>query len=214
MNEKSFEHGAEWVRADFHLHTDADGEFRYSGDPKFYNSAYVDALGNAGIRLGVITNHNKLDAVEFKALRSTAKKQGISLLPGVELSVGDGAKGVHTLIVFSDQWLSNTENHINPFLNSVFTGRTPDQYECENGRSQMSLLQAIHRLDDYHKDYFLVFAHVEQPCGIWKELDGGRLTELAKNELLTQRTLGFQKVRTHDGAKKCQMSDKGPTMDG
>ena len=129
----NFSHGAEWVRADFHLHTKADKQFNYTDDPNYYNSNYVEALQKAGIRLGVITNHNKFDYDEFKALRSTAKKQGINLLPGVGLSVNDGANGIHTLIVFSEQWLANGENHINPFLTVSFKGKIPQQYENENG---------------------------------------------------------------------------------
>ena len=198
----NFSHGAEWVRADFHLHTKADKQFNYTDDPNYYNSNYVEALQKAGIRLGVITNHNKFDYDEFKALRSTAKKQGINLLPGVELSVNDGANGIHTLIVFSEQWLANGENHINPFLTVAFEGKTPQQYENENGRSSLSLIDTIRKLEGYHKDFFLVFAHVEQNSGLWKELDGGRLTELGQNEFFRRRTLGFQQVRTHDGAGK------------
>lgn len=198
----NFSHGAEWVRADFYLHTKADQKFNYTGDPNYYNSNYVDALKKADIRLGVITNHNKFDHDEFKALRSTAKKQGIGLLPGVELSVSDGANGIHTLIVFSDQWLANGENHINPFLTVAFEGKTPQQYENENGRSSLSLIETIRKLEGYHKDFFLVFAHVEQSSGLWAELDGGRLEELGQNEFFRRRTLGFQKVRTHDGTGK------------
>ncbi len=55
----------------------------------------MDALEKAGIRLGVITNHNKFDFEEFKSLRDTARKKSIQLLPGVELSVDDGANGIH-----------------------------------------------------------------------------------------------------------------------
>ncbi len=198
----NFSHGAEWVRADFHLHTKADKQFSYTGDANYYNSDYIEALQKVGIRLGIITNHNKFDHDEFKALRSTAKKQGIGLLPGVELSVNDGANGIHTLIVFSDQWLANGENHINPFLTVAFEGKTPQQYENENGRSSLSLIETIRKLEGYHKDFFLVFAHVEQSSGLWAELDGGRLKELGQNEFFRHRTLGFQKVRTHDGAGK------------
>ena len=99
--EPPFPYGAEWVRVDFHLHTAADKEFCYSGDSNYYHSSYVDGLVKAGIRLGVITNHNKFDLEEFKALRSAAKKKGIVLLPGVELSVTEGSNGIHTLVVFS-----------------------------------------------------------------------------------------------------------------
>src|SRR5476649_1127440 len=196
-----FTEGAQWVRADFHLHTRADREFKYAGDVNFYNSNYVDALENANIRLGVITNHNKFDFDEFKALRKTAQKKGIALLPGVELSVNDGANGIHTLVVFSDEWIDE-HNYINPFLTSVFEGKTPAQYEQENGRTSWSLLETIKKLESYHRDFFLVFAHVEAPSGLWAELDGGRLTELGQSEVFRRRTLAFQKVRTHDGAGK------------
>ena len=119
-NDKQFPRGAEWVRVDFHLHTKADKEFKYSLDENYYNSAYVDALEKAGIRLGVITNHNKFDFDEFKSLRATARKKKIGLLPGVELSVNDGANGIHTLVVFSDAWLENGQDNINPFLTVAF----------------------------------------------------------------------------------------------
>lgn len=199
---EAFVEGAQWIRADFHLHTRADREFKYVGDDNFYNSNYVDTLEKAHIRLGVITNHNKFDLAEFKALRKTAKKQGIALLPGVELSVNDGANGIHTLVVFSNNWLDDGDDHINPFLTVVFEGKTPAQYEQENGRSSLSLLDTIKKLESYHRDFFLVFAHVEAPSGLWTELDGGRLSELGQNEFFRRRTLGFQKVRTHDGAGK------------
>ena len=196
-----FAEGAQWVRADFHLHTRADREFKFTGDDNFYNSNYVDALEKADVRLGVITNHNKFDFEEFKALRKTAQKKGIALLPGVELSVNDGANGIHTLVVFSDEWIDE-HNYINPFLTSAFEGKTPAQYEQENGRTSWSLLETIKKLEGYHRDFFLVFAHVEAPSGLWAELDGGRLTELGQNEFFRRRTLAFQKVRTHDGAGK------------
>ena len=50
-----FSEGAQWVRADFHLHTRADREFKFAGDDSFYHRHYVDALAKASIRLGVIT---------------------------------------------------------------------------------------------------------------------------------------------------------------
>lgn len=190
------------MRVDFHLHTKADKQFIYAGDLNYYNSSYVDALDKAGIRLGVITNHNKFDFEEFKSLRSTAKKKGIGLLPGVELSVNDGANGIHTLVVFSEAWLENGQDQINPFLTVAFEGKAPSQYENEGGRSSLSLVETIKKLEGYHRDFFLVFAHVEQDSGLWNELDGGRLAELGSNEHFRRRTLGFQKVRTHDGAGK------------
>ena len=200
-NLTSFAEGARWVRADFHLHTRADREFIYSGDQDAYINSYTAALENACIRLGVITNHNKFELDEFKALRKSAQKKGIALLPGVELSVNDGENGIHTLVVFSDEWIAQYD-HINPFLTSAFEGKAPAQYENENGRTTLSLLETIKKLESYHRDFFLVFAHVEAKSGLWAELGGGRLTELGQNEFFRRRTLAFQKVRTRDGAGK------------
>ncbi|MCD6389868.1 MAG: AAA family ATPase, partial [Desulfobulbaceae bacterium] len=153
-----------------------------------------------GIRLGVITNHNKFDHGEFKALRKKAKKEEICLLPGVELSVNDGSNGVHTLIVFSEQWLENGQDYISPFITAMFPGKAESEYQNENGRSDKNILQVVEELDKTARDYFLIFAHVEQKNGLWKELGGGKLGDFAGNryEAVRKRTLGFQKVRTRD----------------
>lgn len=53
------------IRADFHLHTKQDKEFKYDGSD--YVSDYTNELIKNGIRVGVITNHNKFDLDEYKA---------------------------------------------------------------------------------------------------------------------------------------------------
>ncbi|GHU33657.1 hypothetical protein FACS1894172_12600 [Spirochaetia bacterium] len=197
-----FQNGSRWLRVDFHLHTRADKEFKYNGEPNSFVKDYIDALKKAEINLGVITNHNKFDKDEYKALCEKAHKENICLLPGVELSVSDGANGIHTLVVFSDEWLKERQDYINQFLNVAFEGKTPVQYENENGRSSLNLIDTIKKLEGYQKEFFLVFAHVEQNNGLWNELNGGRLQELGQNEYFKRWTLGFQKVNTHDERTK------------
>lgn len=199
-----FAHGTEWVRADFHLHTKVDKEFAYKGDENDFAAQYIDKLKAAGIRVGLITNHNKFNLSEFKSLRKRARKEGICLLPGVELSVNDGANGVHTLIAFSDDWIDSGD-HINQFLTNTFSGRLPAQYENENGRSNDGIVETLRKLETYHRDFFVVFAHVEAASGLWNEIDGGRLRELGANPLVQRYCLGFQKVRTHDKGDKCRI---------
>ena len=63
-----FETGLEFLRADFHLHTRKDKEFTYNGEPNDFIKSYVLALKQANISVGVITNHNKFDKDEYKAL--------------------------------------------------------------------------------------------------------------------------------------------------
>lgn len=197
-----FKYGSTWLRADFHLHTKADKEFKFDGEENSFVTEYVTALKAQDIRVGVITNHNKFDIIEFKALRKKARKEEIFLLPGVELSVNDGANGIHTLIVFSDDWLVDGQDYINQFLNVAFEGKTPNQYEQENGRSSLDLLTTLKKLEGYHRDFFIVFAHVEQNSGLWNELDGGRLQDIGQDKIFKRRSLGFQKVRTRDDRDK------------
>ncbi len=203
-----FPNGGAWLRADFHLHTRADKEFSYNSateaDRNAFVGQYVAALQAAQIRVGVITNHNKFDFDEFNALRKRAKAVGIYLLPGVELSVNDGTNGIHVLLVFSEAWIQNGQDHINTFLNATFLGKAPSQYENENGRSNDSLIETLKKLESCQKDFFIAFAHVEQKSGLLSALDGGRLQELAANECFKRHTLGFQKVRTDDLRQKAK----------
>jgi chromosome segregation protein len=193
-----FAHGSTWVRADFHMHTAADKEFSYTGDSNYFVSEYVAALKQANIRVAAITNHNKFDREDFKALSKHAKKEEICLLPGVELSVKDGSNGIHILVIFSSEWISNKENanYIQSFLSVTFAGQA--NFEHENGRSNHDLTETIRELDKFNKDYFLVCAHVEASNGLWGGLSGGRLTEVGKSELFRQRCAAFQKISTHD----------------
>lgn len=195
---ENFKHGSAWLKVDFHLHTKADKQFIYKGTDKSFLNDFLAKLKEHHYNIGAITNHNKFNKVEFVNLREKARIEGIFLLPGVELSINDGSNGIHTLIFFSNEWLESEQDYINQFLNVAFEGKTPSHYEQEYGRSSLSLFDTIKKLDGYNRDYFLVFAHVEQDSGLWKELDGGRLGELSKNEQFRKRTLGFQKVRTHD----------------
>jgi len=200
-----FEHGSAWVRADFHMHTLADTEFSYSRPLNYFVSDYVSALKSAGIRVAVITNHNKFDVDEFKTLAKLARKEEIFLLPGLELSVKDGSNGIHMLAVFSDEWISNKENvnYVQSFLNVTFSGQA--NFENKNGRSNHDLNDTIRELDKFERDYFLICAHVEADNGLWGGLAGGRISELGKSDLFPQRCLGFQKVTTHD--KRAQVKD-------
>ena len=114
-----------------------------------------------------------------------------------------------TLIVFSDEWLAEGHDYINQFLNVAFTGKTPTQYEQENGRTNDDLLTTLKTLEGYNRDFFIVFAHVEAASGLWHEIDGGRMQEPAANPLVQKYCLGFQKVRTHDKPDaKCRVKVK------
>ncbi len=199
-NKNIFENGATWLRGDFHLHTKADKEFSYTGNENDFCRLYVEKLKEQNINVGVITNHNKFDKSEFIALRKKALKEGIGLFAGVELSVNDGANGIHCLLVFDfEKWCVNGEDFINQFLTAAFEGIA--NRENENTRCRYNFETVLQKLNDHEnngRDSFIILAHVEQNSGFFNELDGGRIQQLISNDLFRHFVLGFQKVRTYD----------------
>ncbi|WP_221637263.1 TrlF family AAA-like ATPase [Listeria rocourtiae] len=196
-----FKQGTKWIRADFHLHTRVDKEFSYSGEDNRFVSDYVEKLKVEGIDLGVITNHNKFDLNEYKALKDKARKEDIMIFPGVELSVKEGANGIHCLIVFKDSdWINGRKESINSFLDETFKGI--ENRENENTRCNDDLPAVIKRLDTYEKEYFILMAHIEQKSGFIHECDGGLIKSLSAKTGFQKRVLGFQKGRTRDKMKQ------------
>lgn len=210
-----FKSGTEWIRADFHLHTKADKEFSYSGDDDRFISDYIDELKKKNIKLGVITNHNKFDLNEYRGLKKKARKENITILPGVELSVKEGANGIHCLIVFKDEdWIKGKSETINQFLDEVFKGI--ENREHENTRCNKDLAGTIECLNSYNKDYFILMAHIEQKSGFLAECNGGLIESLSKNNWFKNKVLGFQKGRTRDKMKQLEdwMGYKLPYIEG
>ena len=144
-----FQNGSKWLRADFHLHTKADrGQFIYTGSNNDFVNAYVKKLQEQNIGVGVITNHNKFDLEEYKAIAKKARKEGIFVLPGVELSVDDGANGIHCFLVFDfEKWYFNGEDYINQFLTAAFEGIA--NRENENTRCRYSFEEVLKKVNDH-----------------------------------------------------------------
>jgi ABC-type lipoprotein export system ATPase subunit len=201
---KIFENGATWLRADFHLHTKADKEFKYEEDPDFFATKYIEQLKNENIGIGIITNHNKFDLAEFKELRKIADREEIYLLPGIEFSIKDGAKGLHLLIVFDDEWIYNKENknHIQDFISTAFLGINGFDNPPYNKNSKFDLAETYETLNAFEKDYFFILAHVDDSCGLFNELEGRNLESLITSEAFRKKVFGLQKSRKSDFRKK------------
>lgn len=212
MNEETigpYPRGAEWVRADFHLHTIKDpgasrkpfrDEYRgeEEGRPKAnrFPHDWIARLKDEAIRVAVVTNHNHFDRGEYKALRKLGIKAGILVLPGVELGLRDGGGGIHTLVVFKpDGWVDNPANDdkINRFLAGQFSGPAD-----EGSRTKNDFVQCLELLDSFEEDYFVVFAHVQSSNGLLTELEGGNLQHFIAGcgKRWRERVLGFDQV-TH-----------------
>lgn len=196
-----FENGSEILKFDCHLHTVSDKEFKYDGETDKFVKDYVDKLQIENVGVGIITNHNKFDYDQYKAIKKVAKRNEIFILPGVELSVKEGASSVHILVVFNpDEWILNGVDHISRMIDAFFLGI--DDPGNENTCTEKDLLTVINDLDKQNKDYFIIGAHVEQKKGFWKECGGTLIKKLSSDIAFKRRVIGFQKVRTRDMIKK------------
>lgn len=123
------------------------------------------------------------------------------MLPGVELTVKEGLNGIHTLIVFNpDEWLENGNNYIQSFLTLAFA--TISNPENRNTKYCYDLKNTFEKLEEYGRDYFVVFVHVDQNSGLFTECDGGLLELLSGLVTFRKRVLGLQKSRKKSNIDK------------
>ena len=199
-----FEHGSTWLKGDFHLHTRADKEFNYQGPANEFCNRYVEQLAAQEIGVGVITNHNKFDKEEFKALRAKASKKGIGLFPGVEFSLKEG---IHILIVFDDDWYKGEEELITKFLENAFYG-VSNYSTPPYPNSKLDLAKTVEALDAIGHDYFIILAHINDRNGLFEVLEKRTLDTFIKEEAFN-RVLAVQKSGNPENYKRlCKQAER------
>lgn len=199
-----FKNGSVWLKADFHLHSKADKEFKYEGEAGNFFRAYIEKLKNDEIGMGTITNHNKFDKDEFKRLKNEAVRNDIGLFPGIELSLKEG---IHILIVFDDKWYKGHENNMQNFLDNAFYSiSNPDTPPYPNSR--FSLKETVEALDQIDYSYFIILAHVDDTNGLFNVL-AGRTLEAFIQEDSFSRVLALQKSGNKDNFDKlCSLANR------
>ena len=197
-NENSiFKNGSVWLKADFHLHTKADKEFKYDGDDNLFVKQYIEQLNKTDVNIGIITNHNKFDKDEFADLKKNAQKLDIWLLPGIEFSLKEG---IHVLIIFEDRWYQGHENNIQNFLSNAFYGITNfDSPPYPN--SNLLLKETVEALDKIGHDYFIALAHPDADNGLFKVLTGRTLDAFIREDSF-KNIIAIQKSGNKDNYER------------
>ncbi len=101
--------GAQWVRVDFHLHSPGAFSFRFPNgvnperDRDRIVNQFVQQLANQDIRIAAITDYQGIRIDWFTPIRDAARKHGIVVYPGAELSfdaASAGKRGLHIIAIF------------------------------------------------------------------------------------------------------------------
>jgi predicted metal-dependent phosphoesterase TrpH len=158
--------GADFVRADLHVHTFPDGE----PDPAPDVEAYVTAALASGVRVLGITDHNtsRFAGVAIKAAEGT----GLLVVPGVEVSTHDG----HLLALFAPDELTELEAFVNPThlkLTAI------SEMEQRSTRAMLDLVDEI-----YSRGGLAIPAHVDAADGFNEKLKPAELAELLASPAL------------------------------
>ncbi|EJL6700985.1 PHP domain-containing protein [Vibrio cholerae] len=102
MNSK----GSEWNRWDLHFHTPSSYDYK---DKTVSNVDIVNEMKRNSIAAFAVTDHHVIDIDRYKELKELGKKEGITVLPGIEfLSDARGKDPVHFIGIFSED--SNIEH--------------------------------------------------------------------------------------------------------
>ena len=198
-----FKNGSVWLKADFHLHTKADKEFKYDGDENYFVGDYIEQLKKTDTRVGIITNHNKFDLEEYKALQKNALKENIYLIAGMEFSLKEG---IHLLIAFEDKWVAR-ENNIQSFLSNAFYGISNyDRPPYPN--SNYSLQDTVESLNKIGHDYFIALAHPDTANGLFEALKGRTLDAFIQEDAF-RKIIAIQKSGNKDNYDRiCKLANR------
>ena len=213
-SEKIFDSGSCWLRADLHLHTIADEDFIFENKHnKSFQDDFINTLKEKNIRLGAISNNNKFDTEEFVTLWQSAWNEGIYLLPAIELTIKEGLKGAHIIVIFEERWLDNPDeiNYISAFLDSLPENLDNPAVLRQKG---LDLEATVEQLDSYGYDYFIILAHIDLKNGLCAELDGIRLKKFIEQNAFEKRVLGIEKTKNEEKITKLEklLEDKLPVV--
>jgi len=169
--------GAEWVRVDIHLHSPAVGTFNLSPgvnlnskeDKRQIVEEYIEKLIQANIKVAAITDYNGIRKEWFIPIRNEAQKQGVFILPGVELSISlaGGKYGLHLIAIFED---TINIDGFNTFLHSLDKNPQNPLVTDRTHRNIDSRFELEELVKEIRKNYncLIIFAHPEEDKGLFK----------------------------------------------
>lgn len=158
--------GADFVRADLHVHTYADSVT----EPEPDLDAYISAAVANDIRVLAITDHNTAQFV--RGAIKAARGKPLLVLPGIEISTNDG----HLLALFSQEQLAELDALANP-TNLKLTKLS--ETEQRSSRSMLDLVQEVHS-----RGGLAIPAHVDAANGVVSRLRQAELAELLTSPAL------------------------------
>ncbi|GIV42258.1 MAG: hypothetical protein KatS3mg034_1568 [Vicingaceae bacterium] len=176
--------GANWVKADFHLHSPYVHSFTLPpgadlSDIDKLVDLYTEKLKEREIKIAAITDYQQIRIDFFEKLQSKAEQNGIYIFPGVELSVNYG-KGLHILLIFE---YNQDIDGINDYIKAL--DQNPHENLIKNDRSHrdISLQKDLKLILEEIKSKFnclLIYPHPNDKNGLLNSFQPKEAAEFLK----------------------------------
>jgi len=197
--------GSEWRKWDLHTHTPIDHEWinkpnlATENDKQVFARKYIEFACKQKLGLIAITDHNfcqNINDLLIPYIQNEANKNGITILPGFEITVSDGS-GVHVLIIFPED---TDLNEIYNLVNQLFPAnaiRIDDE-----GRvipSNKTLKEIKDCIDEAEMEAIIIFAHADSSKGVLNERNGTNKAKLWQTEFVRIVQLSKAKDKFKEG---------------
>jgi predicted metal-dependent phosphoesterase TrpH len=148
--------GAEFIKADLHVHTPGSHDYEEDISP----GEFVEALEDEGIELVAVTDHDC--SGWYQEVQEAAEETPIEVLPGVEITTPQGSEHqIHVTAIFPPEKASNVDF----VLSNV--GVNPAEPEGAQANQKIGRICEIVR----HHGGLPILAHIDEKAGADYELD-------------------------------------------
>lgn len=144
--------GLKWYKCDLHLHTPVSECFL---DKEIEPESFLEKAKEKGLNIIAITDHDNSGWVD--KIKTISTNYGITVFPGVELTVGDNR--IHLLILFD---VDKTDRDIQDFLMSI--EMTREELGKKNTYVKGDLVKIIKKAQTL--DCLVIPAHIDDFSGL------------------------------------------------
>lgn len=154
--------GAEFVKADLHLHTPDSYDYQDDVEPE----EMIEAFEEEKLELVAVTDHNTTGF--YEELAEAAEDSSVTVLPGVEITTGNsGENQIHMTAIFPPEQADDVDN----FLYEVGIDDSEPQDEI-SGATIPEVCRTVREFSGLP-----ILAHIDEAAGALAELSRNRTWE-------------------------------------
>ncbi|QFR43398.1 TrlF family AAA-like ATPase [Sulfurimonas xiamenensis] len=185
----AFNRGSEWRKWDLHCHTPLDHEWINKPNldtvenKKIFAKEYIDFAKAQALSVIAITDHNfcsSIDNLLIPYIQKEASDNGITILPGFEITAKDGS-GIHLLVLFKEK---TDLSKIHEIVKACFNPGTDLCPSSGVPISDLSISEIKNKVNSSKLDSIFIFAHADSKSGVLdkKTIDGTRRVDEWNNK--------------------------------